>query len=240
MATSPTARSLKYLHEQGWPHVQVVEVWIQAARRRRDLFKFADILAMHPQWGHLYVQATTGSHVNARLEKMQEWAPVAIEDAIVSGARVEIHGWRKLKGMGRRQWFPIIRNVGFDEIHDMDKKDWIVVEKTIETVYNSLRFAPDKKYIVEVWLAPIPPAIIIDIRQGAGIGNESPEFSNKEKNAASELVTDLCQDALKDWPFLELKQRPPLNKFMMRYRLRPARYNDIPGVKDVRHPDMCV
>ena len=77
---SPSQRTLNYLRRQGWPNAQTVEVWVPQARRRRDLFHFADILAVHPAWGHLYVQATTGSHVNARLEKMLLFAEDEIED----------------------------------------------------------------------------------------------------------------------------------------------------------------
>ena len=71
MASKPTQRSLQYLRDQGWPLVQVVEKWVAQARRHIDLYGFADILAMHPVWGHLYVQTTSYSNVSARLKKIQ-------------------------------------------------------------------------------------------------------------------------------------------------------------------------
>lgn len=129
--TTPTARTLKYLRDNGWPLVQVVEVYNPFSRKRNDLFGFADVLAVHPDRGHLYVQVTSGSHVNNRLEKLRENFGNQIADIISAGGRVEIHGWRKIlvcsrcgepkRGgncecdtKGAQRWRPIIVDVDME------------------------------------------------------------------------------------------------------------------------------
>lgn len=113
MASGPASRSLKYLRKEGWHLVQVVEQWIPQARRRRDLFGFADILAVHEDWGHLYVQTTSGSNFLARINKCLEAEAVKI---ILQGEnRVVVHGWRKLKRNGRKIWIPRIAEIKIDE-----------------------------------------------------------------------------------------------------------------------------
>jgi hypothetical protein len=94
---SPTARTLAYLRQAGWPLVQVVEHFNFFSKQRNDLFGFADVLAVHPVHGHLYVQVTSGTNVNARLNKMRLEAKEVIEALLETGARVEVHGWRKVK-----------------------------------------------------------------------------------------------------------------------------------------------
>jgi hypothetical protein len=94
---SPTARTLAYLRQAGWPFVQVVEHYNVWSKQRNDLFGFADVLAVHPKKGHLYVQVTSGTNVNARLNKMRDESKEVIEALIETGARVEVHGWRKVK-----------------------------------------------------------------------------------------------------------------------------------------------
>jgi len=94
MAASPTSRSLDYARRQGW-HVAVVEKWNPHARIRQDAFGFADLLILDDDTGTLYVQATSGSNVSARLHKLEEMPQV--EHALRSGNRVEVWGWRKVK-----------------------------------------------------------------------------------------------------------------------------------------------
>ena len=47
MASTPTARTLATMRQEGWT-VQVVERWNPHARIRQDLFGWADLLAVHP------------------------------------------------------------------------------------------------------------------------------------------------------------------------------------------------
>ncbi len=94
---SPTARTLAYLRASGWPYVQVVEHYNVFSKQRNDLFGFADVLAVHPERGHLYIQVTSGTNVNARLKKMREERKDVIEAILETGAKVEVHGWRKVK-----------------------------------------------------------------------------------------------------------------------------------------------
>lgn len=113
MASGPASRSLKHLRQEGWPLVQVVERWIPQAKRRRDLFGFADILAVHETWGHLYVQTTSGSNFLARIDKCLESDAVKI--ILEGGNRVVVHGWRKLKRNGRKIWIPRIAEIKMDK-----------------------------------------------------------------------------------------------------------------------------
>ena len=43
--TSPTQRALKELRSRGWK-VDVVEYWNGFAKRRKDLFRFGDLVAI--------------------------------------------------------------------------------------------------------------------------------------------------------------------------------------------------
>jgi hypothetical protein len=99
MADSPTSRTLKYLRDNGWPLVQVVERWNQYARRRIDLFGFIDVIAFDPERGWLLVQTTSGSHVQERIHKIiNECSEQAQLLADHKYNRIVVHGWRKIKG----------------------------------------------------------------------------------------------------------------------------------------------
>lgn len=102
---TPTARSLKYLRAQGF-HAYVVERWIPRARVRKDVAGFMDILAWRGEPPcTLAVQATTGSNVSHRLDKIsnrlsgQEQQALAEWKALGNG--VVVHGWSKSRG---RKW----------------------------------------------------------------------------------------------------------------------------------------
>lgn len=229
MAKSTTQRSLKHLRDEGWPNVQVVEVWIAPAKRHRDLFGFCDILALHPDWGHLYVQTTSGSHVNARLDKLREF-PDVIEDVLLSGSRVEIHGWRKLKRDGRMVWKPRILNVGFEELFNVDKGDWPIILDFMAGICKDL---PEEKisgiFKAKLFLCNYPPHIAIEISQThAGIGNgsvSSCRFSKKELMEASEMAANICYDVLKKHDGLKVIRRPEAVTGKLLYSLRPKDYN---------------
>jgi hypothetical protein len=96
MAAGPTQRSLAHLRGQGYV-AEVVEKWIPMVKRRKDLFGFIDILAVHPEReGVIGVQATSGSHVSARIDKIVNHDNVGAVRK--GGIRILVHGWAKRKG----------------------------------------------------------------------------------------------------------------------------------------------
>lgn len=91
--SSPTQRSLEYLRER-YPLVSVVEHWNSFARKRYDLWGFADILCVGKEI--VAVQTTSGSHVAHRIQKITDSpaTPILRE----AGIRIVVHGWRKSRG----------------------------------------------------------------------------------------------------------------------------------------------
>lgn len=88
---SPTQRTLARLRELGYL-AAVVEKWNPHARIRQDLFGFVDILAIR-EGEVLAVQATSGSNVSARVNKIT--GSVSLTVIRAAGWRVEVHGWSK-------------------------------------------------------------------------------------------------------------------------------------------------
>lgn len=106
MASKPTQRSLALLRSEGY-EVEVVEKWIPFPKpgHRKDLFGFADILAVHPFEGTLAVQACAGAGgaVAERRRKLTEDPVVAPKVALckMAGWKVQIWGWvarKKIRG----------------------------------------------------------------------------------------------------------------------------------------------
>ena len=88
---TPTARSLKHLRDNGW-RAEVVEKWNSFTRTRKDLWGFADVLAIRP--GEVRaIQVTSGSNVAARVRKIAE--SEAVSDVRQAGIGIFVHGWRK-------------------------------------------------------------------------------------------------------------------------------------------------
>jgi len=87
---SPTQRSLKYLRDEGYL-VAIVEHWQPFARIRKDLWGWADLLAI--KRGEVLAVQVTSEGVASRVAK------VTISETIgrvrEAGIRVEVHGWRK-------------------------------------------------------------------------------------------------------------------------------------------------
>ena len=99
MSATPTELTLRQLRADGWPLVQVVEVWNPHARIRQDLFGLVDVLAVGPQ-GTLAVQTTSRANVSARVRKIADSPTIAaIREA---GWTVLVHGWHQPKGPGTR------------------------------------------------------------------------------------------------------------------------------------------
>ena len=91
VAISPTQRSLKYLREAGY-HVEVVEKTIPRTFIKKDLFGFADLLAIRDD-EILLVQVTSGSNVSARVRKIAD--SEHIDKVRKAGFTVCVHGWRR-------------------------------------------------------------------------------------------------------------------------------------------------
>lgn len=112
---SPTARSLAYARDKGWT-VAVVEKWNPHARIRQDLFGFADLVVLDDKHGLLAVQATTGPHLGARVEKLS--AMGVVRRWLARGLRVECWGWRKTndrKAGTRKTW--ALRRLSASEVN---------------------------------------------------------------------------------------------------------------------------
>lgn len=90
---SPCAKSLTWLRQEGWTP-EKVETWNPFARRRHDLFGFADILAFRADPPSvLLVQATTRSNLSARLKKIHD-SDLA-QAWLRAGFDLEVHGWQR-------------------------------------------------------------------------------------------------------------------------------------------------
>jgi len=87
---SPTQRSLKYLRDEGYL-VAIVEHWQPFARIRKDLWGWADLLAI--KRGEVLAVQVTSEGVASRVAKVTNSETIGrVREA---GIRVEVHGWRK-------------------------------------------------------------------------------------------------------------------------------------------------
>lgn len=102
MASKTTQRSLAWLRQNGYLPT-VVEHYNPYARRKFDLYGFADIVALKEGLtGLLAVQTTTGAHLQERVRKAEALSSYKLW--LACGNRVQFHGWRKLAG----RWQPMI------------------------------------------------------------------------------------------------------------------------------------
>ena len=93
---TPAARTLTYLRRLGFV-VDVCERWLPRVNRRRDLFGFADVLAVHARDRlFLLVQSTTAGHVAHRLQKAKGRPELLAW--LKAGGGFEVHGWDKREG----------------------------------------------------------------------------------------------------------------------------------------------
>jgi len=91
--SSPTARTLARLRASGYL-ADVCERYIAVVQRRRDLFGFADVLAIRKgESGVLAIQATTRAHVQDRLGKAKARRELVIW--LSAGNGFEVWGWYK-------------------------------------------------------------------------------------------------------------------------------------------------
>lgn len=89
---SPTSRTLKYYRDRGY-EVDIVERYIYHAKRRKDLFGWIDILAVHPSGDIIGVQTTSSSNVSARVKKAK--GKRELLSCLRAGMRLVVQGWRK-------------------------------------------------------------------------------------------------------------------------------------------------
>jgi hypothetical protein len=93
---SPTKRTLAHLRKLGYV-ADIVERRLPGCFITRDLFGFADILAIHPgERVILLVQTTSRDHLAERLRRVR--ACPALLTLLAAGVRVEIWGWAKRNG----------------------------------------------------------------------------------------------------------------------------------------------
>jgi hypothetical protein len=92
--------SIKKLEAEGWT-CAVVEHRIPHCFITKDLFGFADILAISPSRGMLAVQATGGGNGPARVAKIKAEPRAAIW--LACGGRIQVHDWRKRAGVKERE-----------------------------------------------------------------------------------------------------------------------------------------
>lgn len=97
--------SRKALEADGWT-VGTVEQSINTGKFvfTRDLWGFADLIAMSPGRGIMLVQATAGkstSNFHARVAKLRAEPKHAI--ALASGFRIQVHSHEQVKGSSERK-----------------------------------------------------------------------------------------------------------------------------------------
>jgi hypothetical protein len=88
---SPTQRSLAHMRAQGY-ECAVVEKWNAFIGRRQDLFGFIDVICLK-DGETVAVQATDGTHVSKRVEKIADSDKVAAVRK--AGWRILVQGWRR-------------------------------------------------------------------------------------------------------------------------------------------------
>tara|TARA_R100000306_G_C4380997_1_gene144346 strand:+ start:6862 stop:7236 length:375 start_codon:yes stop_codon:yes gene_type:complete len=107
---NPSARTLAELRKQGISAC-VVERWIAPARRRVDMFGFADLVAL-PNGGITAIQVTSGSNHASHRTKITG-CPDALKWLDLGGL-IELWSWRKLKvkrGGKAVRWTPRIEAI---------------------------------------------------------------------------------------------------------------------------------
>lgn len=92
--------SRKLLESEGWT-VGTVEQRIPHTFITRDLYGFADLVAMSPTRGIMLVQATGGGNMAARVDKVRAEARHAIW--LASGGRIQVHCWVKRANKKQRE-----------------------------------------------------------------------------------------------------------------------------------------
>jgi hypothetical protein len=237
MAASPTQRTLGWLRTRGWPLVQKVEYWNAHAKKSIDLFGFCDVLAIHPGRGVLYVQATSYSNANARLNKMRDKTLGACEMALFCGGKIEIHGWKKYKtaaGHGQKLWFPRVIDVNMLTLHNVTDDQ---MDKCLDIIAGAMpahdRFYDDTPLPSEDWSlewdykASPPRMDVTASKHGVNLYQNPP--GKKEKEAVSKAVAYFTRHATESYSCLSLQEWPTeySGAFGIGYAVKPKRYRSL-------------
>lgn len=92
--------SIKLMESDGWT-CGLVEQRIPHCFITRDLFGFADIIAISPSRGTMAIQATGGGNGPSRIAKIKAEPRAAIW--LACGNRIQVHDWRKRAGKTQRE-----------------------------------------------------------------------------------------------------------------------------------------
>ena len=104
--TSPTSRTLAALRKDGWIAEKVEQrLPIPGRFVTRDMGGFADGVAWRPDYGILAWQATSGSNVSSRLNKIA--VNEKARDWILAGGLLQVWGWRKAGDRGARKTWQV-------------------------------------------------------------------------------------------------------------------------------------
>lgn len=97
LSRSPSAMTIEHLRRNGY-RAQSVEKWIPQAKRKMDLFGFIDIVALDPLTGKIVgIQATSGSNVSSRVEKILGERRQEAADWLRCGGLIQVWGWKKVR-----------------------------------------------------------------------------------------------------------------------------------------------
>lgn len=81
--------------------VDKAESYNHHTKRKKDLFKFIDFVAIHPQKKELLaIQTTSKSNLSTRIKKAENLESKAFWHWLATGNPVEFHGWY----MENRKW----------------------------------------------------------------------------------------------------------------------------------------
>lgn len=85
------------------------------SKRKKDLFKFIDYVAIHPIKRELLaIQTTSKANISTRIKKAENLDSKAFYHWLASGNPIEFHGWYK---EGRKWEVKIVRR---DPLKDLD------------------------------------------------------------------------------------------------------------------------
>lgn len=123
-SASPTARTLDHLRKQGFL-AAVVERRLPYGFTTIDLFGFIDVVALDGLPGLLGVQTTSQANAAARVKKITDECRAAARRWLAAGNRVEVHGWAKRGGAGKRKLWSVSVRVLTEA--DLTVADWCPV-----------------------------------------------------------------------------------------------------------------
>ncbi len=111
---SPTQRTLAWLREGGF-EAGVVERHSTFSNKKHDLYGFIDIVAID-DGTTIGVQATSGSNVSKRVQKIVE-LPTARKWLACGNRKVWVVGWKKYaKAIERKHWRPKLVEVLLEDV----------------------------------------------------------------------------------------------------------------------------